>query len=217
MSDHLTEQRRFAELVDFYANGSLEPDDMAFMEDYLRRFPKSRDEITFTLALRNAVQQIGADRASDEGLEQLLQNWSKTDAKISWRQRMIQFTQGWGLTPAFGVASTVVVIQAAVLWNYSQQHQVTGKEAATQYRSVDLQNSAQTTDLLKVVFRPQTPFADILTLLNDHNCQIISGPSESGEIWLVPKEAGQIEVTKQKLLDSGMVDDVTIIHPKHNK
>ena len=40
MSDHLTEQRRFAELVDFYANGSLEPDDMAFMEDYLRRFPK---------------------------------------------------------------------------------------------------------------------------------------------------------------------------------
>lgn len=216
MNDHLTEQKRFSELVDFYANGSLEPDDMAFMEDYLRRFPKSRDEISFTLALRKAVQQIGADRASDEGLEQLLQNWSKADAQISWRQRMNQFTQGWGLTPAFGVAATVVVIQAAVLWNYSQQ-QVTGKEAATQYRSMELQNSAPTTDLLKVVFRPQTPFADILTLLNDHNCQIISGPSESGEIWLAPKEAGQIEVIKQKLLDSGMVDDVTIIHSKHNK
>lgn len=201
MSDQ--EYQRFEELLPFYVNGTLDQPDRQFVEQYLAQHGYAQQSLNFTSALHKVVQGIGQHRAADQGLEKLLHEYRLLHPKQSWLDKFQAICKAWGFTPAFAVAATVIAIQTGIL--LSQQPLPTD----TEYRSMPSQVAA--TPNLKVIVSPKASFADLSALLQQHGCHIVSGPSETGELWLKldkPEDASKIQ---KYLLDSGLVDDATVI------
>ena len=194
---------RFVEQLPFYINGTLNADDMAFMNTYLANNSHAQNDLKFEYALRDVVKQIGAERAPDAGLAKLLRDFRQFHQKPSLLNRIRASFRNWGLTPAFAVAATIVVIQSTVMFN--QQ----GIIPSTIYRSMTQEKAVA--PQLKVIANNKASFSEITILLRQYGCKIVSGPSESGELWITVDDPSQLNNIQRNLIESNLVDEATLL------
>lgn len=195
--------KKFAELLPFYVNGTLDSEDVEFMRAYLSGNSKAQSEMKFASAMRDVVKQIGAERAPDAGLAKLLSDFKQFHQKPSLLDRIRTSFKNWGLTPAFAVAATIVVIQSTVMLAQL------GSISSTTYRSMAEEKTAE--PQLKIIANNKASFSEITILLRQYGCKIVAGPSESGELWITVDDPSQLNNIKRNLIESNLVDEATLL------
>jgi hypothetical protein len=195
--------KRFSEQLPFYTNGTLNAEEMKFMKAYLANNPQAQSDIKFAAAMRDVVKQIGTDRAPDAGLARLLDDFRQIHQKSSMLDRIRASFKNWGLTPAFAVAATIVVIQSAVILN--QQDLTPGSI----YRSMTTEKIAY--PQLKIIINNNASFSEVTILLRQYGCKIVAGPSESGELWIAVDDPGKLNNIQRNLIESNLVDEATLL------
>jgi hypothetical protein len=200
--------QRFRELLPFFANGTLNEVDKAFVVAYLAQHPEAQAEANFTQALRAAVKAVGSERREEAGLDRLLNNirQNRRQNKPPLWTRWRHVCQDWGLTPAFAVVSTIAVIQSVALLDLWRQDQTASSLSA--YRSIpEMTNTAD----LKISINPDADFGHLVILLRQSGTHIVNGPSESGELWLALDDRSQLDAVVQQLRSAAGVLDVMVI------
>jgi hypothetical protein len=201
----------FRNLLPFFVNGTLNETDKTFVETYLLQHPEAQAEVNFVQALRTAVKAVGEERNENVGLGHLLasirQNRKATISKPGGLlERWQQCLHDWGLTPAFVTLSVIVIIQSTVL--IKQWHQNASPAVLSTYRSF---SGATAQADIKVIISPNAAFDDIVILLRQTGCQIVNGPSESGELWLSVDNANRLAEVNEILQASPNIIDLSII------
>ncbi len=202
--------QRFNELLPFYVNGTLIEADKAFFESYLLQHPEAQDEVYFTQRLRTAVKAVGSERNEEAGLEHLLTavRLSRKTIKTSLLERWQQHFRDWGFTPAFVTVTVLMMIQSAVLIERWPQDQA--PSTLTTYRNLPEMNAQAH---FKIIILTNANFSDVVMLLRQAGCNIVNGPSESGELWLNIDDINRLTEVSELLKASAEVADVLVIAP----
>ncbi|MCD8503860.1 MAG: hypothetical protein LRY61_11635 [Burkholderiaceae bacterium] len=72
------QQKRFERLVPFYVNGTLEGDDLAFMQDYLAHHPNAERALALTKHIQQTVQTLVQEQPQAATVDRFLNKWAQT-------------------------------------------------------------------------------------------------------------------------------------------
>ena len=198
------EYKRFQELTPFYVNATLDQNDMAFVQQYLGQHPELQVHIDLARALQSAIIQQAESRPIDAGLNKMIEAFRQQQKSPNLIERLRLVSTKWGFTKAFAAALALVLVQFAVIL------QLQFGPVGSAYRG--LGNQSQNTPHLKVIINPQTNYADLVVVLRANGCRVVSGPSETGELWLSIETPEKINKIKEELMTSGLVDQVISTH-----
>ena len=194
------ERKTFEELLPFYVNGTLSFEDKQFMQDYLIKFPELQAEVKFTEALRSAVKNEATQQVSEIGWGELLKKYQEFHKKPTLNELLKNVCVKWGFSPAFAVVLGLLIAQSAAMLQFGL---LTSSPA---YRGLSTQT--EVAPHLKITINPKTDYAQLVDLLRKNGCRVVSGPSETGELWIHLEEPKKISVIKADLLSSGLIDEV---------
>ncbi len=194
------ERKTFEELLPFYVNGTLSADDIKFMRNYLISYPELQAQVKFSEALRSAVKDEATQYASDAGWDKLLKKYQAFHQKPTLSQRLKILSHNWGLTPAFGLAFSLLIAQSAIMFELGLF------APSSAYR--ELSTQAAIVPHLKITINPATDYAQLVDLFRKNGCRVVSGPSETGELWIHLEEPEKLLTIKADLLNSDLVDEV---------
>ncbi|MGP1716197.1 MAG: hypothetical protein ACTS9Y_03370 [Methylophilus sp.] len=199
------DRRAFEELIPFYVNGTLSPEDKQFMQNYLMKFPTLKAHIDLSNRIRSALEQDTTQLASAVSWQKLLKQYQTLHKKLTLTERFKNICIYLGLTPAFAVVLSLFIAQSAAIL------QLGILSSSSAYRG--LSSPAQVEAHLKVTVNPQTDYAQLVDLLRKNGCRVVAGPSETGELWLQLEAPEKLNTIKADLLNSGLVDEALSIFP----
>ncbi|MDM0108100.1 hypothetical protein QTH97_24340 [Variovorax sp. J22R24] len=169
---------RFEELLPWYANGSLGPEDRAWVEAYLEQHPEARGELDWYRSLQARVQEcvpavpptIGLARAM-----RLIQGDRPTFA-----ERVSAFFGNFGMRPSYAMAAlAVVAVQGGVIVNLLGD----ARENADEIRALNAVR-VEEGPMLKISFAPDAKEADIRMLMVLVHGELAGGPGQLGDYYL---------------------------------
>lgn len=148
------------ELLPWYANGSLKPQERAQVEHHLQACARCRAQVEFLAAVRRQIQSEPLQAPDELGLRRLLRTVrAQADRRRSW----------W--RPALAAAVLVILAQTALLvslWPGSES------------RITPLGAPPGEGVLIQVQFAPQATEAQIRALLGEIRGEIVAGPGALG-------------------------------------
>jgi hypothetical protein len=174
------------ELLPWYINQSLSPEEAERVEAYLETSEKARQEVEFLRNLRRQVKDISAARPPGEfGLKRLQRDISRgRQDRITKNYRAR--SRWW--RPAAIAAAVVIAIQAGVILQPWAPSDTVTTAAGT---------SGQGT-VLQVTLNPDATETEIRTLLQSIEGNIIGGPGSLGVYRIeIPNELDDIEGIKK--------------------
>lgn len=71
------QQKRFERLLPFYVNGTLERDDLAFMQDYLVRHEGAARALALTRHIQQTVQSMAHEQPQASAVERFITKWAQ--------------------------------------------------------------------------------------------------------------------------------------------
>ncbi len=215
-----SELNRVRELLPWYANGTLAPNELAFINAWLENNMSRHPEITAELAwLRNTTAQLqnqSAPQADDAGLPDLMCRIAQEQAAsrrvshaASWQERATAWLNNvLGVrSPALAFSVAVVlclqagVIGALMMQTPAEQTPLSGgapHSVATPSESV----------LLTVAFQPHATELAMRTVLGNAQAQILAGPSALGLYTVAIPSATADRLTEQLQQASDVVANV---------
>lgn len=203
MTDIQSPDRQFRDLLPFYLNGTADVDEQAFVERYLAENPDSRHVLEFERELQH-VWQSQETEPVDELLVARIMNAVRRDQRAqSDVGRLAKLRRDWGLTPAFALAASLLVVQSGLMFSG-----VLGRADIADsggYRGE--QQNLHRADL-KITIAPDASFAEVVGLLRANGCRIVAGPSADGEIWVALDPARAIDTVLEALSGSTLVNQV---------
>ena len=202
------ERKAFEEMLPLYVNGTLDAADIQFMENYLVRFPELEMQVKFSESLRLAIKDEANVYSSDATWEKLHKNFKAFHAKPSLIEQIKIAFANWGLSPAFAVVLGLLVAQSAFIY------QAGLFDSSSIYRGDSLK--ADTSPHLKITINPKTEYAQLAELLRKNGCHVISGPSETGELWINLEDPKKLLQIKADLINSGLIDEAISINQSSN-
>jgi hypothetical protein len=107
-------------------------------------------------------------------------------------------------------ALAVAVGQAAWMLAHDQ---VSAPEDTAVYRGIAPEEKAACRTTLRVVFKLDTPYAELVLALRRASVTLISGPSQTGEIWVLPPADQNPAETAAMLRQHHLVEYVDVIPP----
>jgi len=146
------------ELLPWYANRSLGEAEHAAVEAHLRGCERCRAEVEFLAALREQVQRAPAVRMDEVGLQRLLRQVRREQARPRRRLALA------------AAAAVVIVVQAALI----------GWLATREPVFEPLGGPAPAGVVLQLRFEPSATEANIRALLEAQHAVVIDGPSALG-------------------------------------
>lgn len=106
----MSESQRFEELLPFYLNGQLEPEDEQFVTGYLEKHPSAQNTLQFSRKMRGVVKATGSGRDPEASLQRLLVAF-QPEAQPGFFQRLKDWLGQMGVSPALAVALVVIMLQ----------------------------------------------------------------------------------------------------------
>lgn len=208
----MDDSRRFFDLLHFYANGTLNESDFAWMRDYLQGNPQLRSQVGFQESIRDSLKETVAESIAglppDLGFDHTIARIRAAEAARPPRQgRMQRFLAwllgtgsggGWRLAPALVLALAVIGVQGVLL--FERQAPSYGEVRGTAPALAD-------GPLLRVNFKPEAREADIRLKLVEVRALIVAGPTRLGDYYL-KTAPGQLAAVKQALGHSGLIQEV---------
>lgn len=185
-----------SQLIAWYANGTLADADRKQFEADLATDPRIQSMLSWEIDIRSAVRDNPAlIVAADHGLERVMQRIQadalakrpapkQSQEQGNWFSRLSQYLTA---SPALSFACAIVLIQFGVI-----AHTQSGKQDEKTYSDVRSAavEAAQNDSFLKVSFRQGTQESDLRLLTRMINANIVAGPSQLGDYYLlVSKDA----------------------------
>ncbi len=199
-----SEYIRFQELLPFFVNGTLVGEELQFMQAYMAAHPEAQKNVEFERVLNQTVRELAENEPVPDIFPRLKESLKGSKGQEPWWARLIDFWGEWGFrSPAFAMMVLVAMIQTGFLflWRPVGQDSV----LQTQYRGTESRKIEA--DIVATV-DPKTDMATIIELLRANQCEIVSGPSESGELWLRLEDKMALDKTVNALRQSGNMIDV---------
>jgi len=195
-----TDAQRFMDGLPWYVNGTLSPEERAWMDGYLLDHPEAQEELAFDQQLQAELTrpdpegdarllaaimaQVRASRSPAQPARPLAQT-PRADQGGWWRF----WGRSWSIpTPAFAG----VLVALLLPWWWLLQTQTTADDGEVM-RSItsDIARNPVLTPTpcaqqwrLRVAFGPDIRFDQAVLLLRSVNANVVAGPTASGEFWL---------------------------------
>lgn len=204
---------RFDELIAWYVNGTLKPEDKQWVDNYLRDYPDSRRAISWHEELKKANDITDLRVPDDIGLRGLHE---RVNADLATAQpspmieRIARLFATLTSRPAFALAATVLLAQTIAIGTLLKQlHD--RDQLISQYRGILAvpQQTQGRLAALQVTFKSTASEQDIRALLIDIQGHIVDGPKQLGDYTIaVPQQA--FERAKTVLEQSHIVEFVKL-------
>jgi hypothetical protein len=206
---------RFDELLPFYVNGTLGPDERTWIERYLREHPQAGNELRWLRSVQAVAQAEAVPVPAEVGLERAMQriraerpaaspavSSSFVERAHQWLSRLVPPTL---LKPALAGALAVIALQAVVITSMIGE-----RDDTSLIRTAPPVGVAEQGAFVKVNFRPDATEADIRMLLIDVQANIASGPGQLGDYYVrIP--AWQVDAVTAQLSASAIVEGVAVV------
>jgi hypothetical protein len=210
---------RFDELLPFYVNGTLDADDRAWVEAWLREHPKSEAELRWYESLRAKLIEDAPAVSSEVGMERALQR-IRTEGPAPQRARraatpsLLERLRDWlslalpqpMLRPVLAGAVAVVALQLAVIGGLLLERD----DSSSEIRALRGAVTDTKGPYFKVNFKAEAREADIRLLLVETRASLAGGPGQLGDYYLRVPEA-QFDDSARKLKQSAIVDAVAVV------
>lgn len=205
MPDKDNDQQRFSDLLPFYVNDTLTPDERIWMESFLANHPELKNEKRFVEHLAKLTQETASPTPEPERLERFLNQWREERPSPPLWQRLKAWTQGPVRMPAPVLAAVAVLFVAQSVIIGSLMTDPT-QEGAFRGERADCISSPR----IRIVFNPDAKHLEIVLLLRKLGMIVQEGPSETGEFWLTPPQGQQLEEAQALLRSSPLVQEAMI-------
>ncbi len=153
------ERRRLEELLPFYVNGTLDPEETRHLEAALAEDASLRAELAFVQALRGVVQEERPQGLGELGERRLLRSIRQEKRASRLRRAVVPIA----------IAASLLLVAQVVTIGVLSQDEVPGV----------VEPLGETAEL-QVVFTPDATEAEIRTLLFEAGATIVDGPSALG-------------------------------------
>jgi hypothetical protein len=169
---------RFAELLPWYVNGSIDATDRDWVDSYLSEHPDARAELAWYRSLQTRIQESTPAVPATIGL-------SRTMSRIrgdrpTFVERITALLGGVAMRPAVTFALLgVVVVQGGLMAGMFNQ----AREDAVEMR-VQQAKTVEEGPLLKVNFAPNARESDIRLLLVSVQGTLAGGPGQLGDYYV---------------------------------
>lgn len=202
---------RFDELLPFYVNGTLNENDRAWVDTYLREHPKSAAELQWYRALQETIERDTPAVSAEIGLDKVMARIRAERVPARQRkapglgERLREFfasiTPQPVLKPALAAALAVVVVQGVVIANLATRPDESTEIRAQRPTMVDAG------PFLKLNFKADAREADIRMLLVEIDGSLAGGPGQLGD-WYVRIPEARIAAAADKVKASPIVEGV---------
>jgi hypothetical protein len=195
--------QRFAELLPWYVNGSIDAADRAWVDSYLRDHPEARAELAWFESLQTRIKETIPAVPATIGLARAMHLIRGDRPTVA--ERISAFFGGLGMRPAMALSLlAIIVVQGGVIANMMSQ----AREDAVEMRAMRAQN-VEEGPLVKVNFTPDARESDIRMLLVSVQGTLAGGPGQLGDYYVrVP--AGKEAQAAAKLKDTPIVQAVEL-------
>lgn len=212
------EHRRLLDALPFYVNGTLDAAERVWVEAYLKAHPEAAKELRLTEAFRAVVKASQSQVPEDVRIDRLLKAWAKEKPTPAgqaapahgWLGKLTEWwRQAWAIPkPLAGFAVVVLVAQMAVLLAL-----LPVSDEAAQYRGGRVGATAGCYDGpgWRIVLDPAAAHAEVLLLLRRADVALVNGPSETGELWLMPRALGDDDAITQMFKASALVEEAVYL------
>lgn len=206
MVDTRTERQRFAELLPFYVNGTLEAADQAWMETYLAAHSEAQQEMKFAQILRESTRNTTSKVPETQRLERLMSELRASRPAPSLLQKIVNWLHGMVQmpAPALALASVVILAQAGIIGSL-----LSSESEREGFRGV--RPECIIAPAIRVQFNPDAKHADILLVLRSVEATLQNGPTETGALWLAVPKGKSLEETQSVLRSSPLVEEVVLV------
>lgn len=195
---------RFSDLLPWYVNGTLNDEDRAWVERYLREHPAARAELDWYRSLKAKIQDSVPQVPATIGL-------AKTMLLIrgdrpTLMERITAFFGDFALRPAMALGMfALIAVQGGAIFNL--MHQVDEDEMQIRaLKAVQVDEGP----LLKVNFTPEAKEADIRFALVAVQGELAGGPGQLGDYYVrVP--AGKEQEFADRLRSNAIVQALALV------
>lgn len=202
MSEKNGDHRRFSEMLPFYVNDTLSPDEHIWMESYLTNHPELENEKRFVEHLAKLTKETASPIPEQVRLDRFLSQWHEKQPAPSLLQRIRASWQGPIRIPApvLATVAVMVIAQSAIIGslvsNSSPEDTFRGERA-----------DCIAPPRIRVVFNPDAKHVEIVLLLRKLEMTVQEGPSETGEFWLTVPKGRLLEEGRAMLRSSALVEE----------
>ena len=194
---------RFAELLPWYVNGSIDAADRAWVDSYLAEHPEARSELAWYESLQTRIHETVPAVPATIGLARAM-NLIRGD-RPTIAERISAFFGSFAMRPAMALGLLgVIALQSGVIVNMMNQV----KDDETEMRALRAKDVAEG-PLVKVNFAPDARESDIRLLLVSVQGTLTGGPGQLGDYYVrVP--AGKEAQAAAKLKGKQIVQAVEL-------
>ncbi len=195
---------KFSELLPWYVNGTLNAEDRAWVESYLKEHPAARAELEWYRSLKSKIQDSVPQVPATIGLAKTMLLIRGDRPTLA--ERISAFFGDFALRPAMALGMfAVLALQSGVIFNMMQQ----ADEDEMQIRALKAVQ-VEEGPLLKVNFAPEAKEADIRFALVAVQGTLAGGPGQLGDYYIrVP--AGKEQEYADRLKDKSIVQAVALV------
>jgi anti-sigma factor RsiW len=170
--------KRFEELLPWYANGSLGAEDRAWVDAYLQQHPEAKSELDWYRSLQARVQENAPAVPPTIGLARAMRLIQGDRPTLS--ERIGAFFGNLGMRPSYAIAGlALVMVQGGVILNLLGN----AREDADQIRALNAVR-VEEGPMLKISFAPDAKEADIRMLVVQVGGELAGGPGQLGDYYL---------------------------------
>lgn len=170
--------KRFEELLPWYANGSLGAEDRAWVDAYLEQHPDARSELDWYRSLQARVRENAPAVPATIGLARAMRLIQGDRPTLA--ERIGAFFGNFGMRPSFAIAGlALVAVQGGVILNLLGSV----RENENEIRAL---HAVRVTEapMLKISFAPDAKEADIRLLMVQVQGELAGGPGQLGDYYL---------------------------------
>jgi hypothetical protein len=204
-------QTEFAELLPFYANGTLDAADRTAVLRYLDAHPQARDEARWLRSVQDTLRAEAVPASSEVGLARVLHRIRADRAKPVparprlWRTLLQRLLSPPLLKPMAAGAMAVLALQGVLLGALVEPRD--GETSATRMVPMPMTDPGP---FVKINFKPDAQESDIRMLLIEVQATLAAGPGQLGDYYLRVAEPRIAEATS-RLAASPIVDGVAVV------
>jgi len=205
---------RVGEALPWYANGTLDAEDRAWVEQALATDdPSLRRDLSFDRGIADAFEQQLSEVPADVGWSELLRKVkadaarqvaatpaAQTAAGESWLQRLGRLLSA-GPSPRLGMAMAVLVAVQAVAIGILVGERQAGGPDTVEYRAGP---GARPVTAIRALFNESITEKSLRDALATNGATIVDGPNPLGEYWLVTGAADP-EAVARALREAGVI------------
>ncbi len=195
---------KFNELLPWYANGTLNAEDRAWVERYLKEHPAARAELDWYRSLSTKIHESVPQVPATVGLAKTMLLIRGDRPTLA--ERISAFFGDFALRPAMALGMfALIAAQSGLIFNMMQQ----ADEDEMQIRALKAVRVDEG-PLLKVNFAPEAKEADIRFALVSVQGELAGGPGQLGDYYIrVP--AGKEKEFANRLRGSATVQAVELV------